>query len=78
MIANQMQLKMLDQLKEKMEKLKKDQESDPVEILVDLMKGNQINANKLEKKDKVIQELEREITRYKEQYENTILYEKPV
>tara|TARA_B110000285_G_C14699952_1_gene412972 strand:+ start:83 stop:355 length:273 start_codon:yes stop_codon:yes gene_type:complete len=78
MMANQLQLNMLGQLRENMEKLQKDAEADPVELLVDLMKGNQVNLNKLEKKDKVIQELEREITRFKEQYESTIFYEKPV
>lgn len=78
MVANQLQLHMLGQLRENMEKLQKDAEADPVELLVDLMKGNQVNVNKLEKKDKVIQELEREITRFKEQYESSIFYEKPV
>ena len=54
MVANQLQLQMLKQLRENMEKLQKDAEADPVELLVDLMKGNQVNLNKLEKKDKVI------------------------
>ena len=78
MMENRLQLSMLGQLRANMEKLQKDAEQDPVELLVDLMKESQVIKNKLAKKEKAIKELESEVTRLKERYEGTIWYEKPV